>query len=118
MGHGEIVTGEFFFFFFFFMISVVDDHIDHHIHMYYPKLTRSSIELAFCPSPAPARAWRVKSLNHHPLMNQSRIWFVYLFSAARKKKKKKKNRNETKRVNDTPTEKNLTKESQSDIPFG
>lgn len=61
------------------------------MYMYYAELTQSLIELAFCGSHAPARARRVQSLNHHPLMNQSRFWFVYLFSAARKKKKKKKN---------------------------
>lgn len=80
VGDGGIVTGEFFFFFFFFFVfvSVVDNHVDHHIHMYYPELTRSLIELAFCRSHAPARARRVQSLNH-PLMNQSRFWFIHFF---------------------------------------
>lgn len=34
--------------------------------MYYPELTQSLTELAFCRSHAPARACRVKSLNHQP----------------------------------------------------
>lgn len=54
VGDGRIATGEFFFFLF--LISVVDDHVGHHIHMYYAELTQSLIELAFCRSHAPARA--------------------------------------------------------------
>lgn len=36
------------------------------MYMYYAELTRSSIELAFYPSHAPARARKVQSLNHQP----------------------------------------------------